>query len=201
MDRQRNQLKLVARTLLETIHNGDYSFHESTEDTPRRFAEAWEFWTSGYDQKPDDVLKTFESSQYNEMVFQGNIPVWSMCEHHLAPFFGIAHIGYIPFGKVYGLSKLSRLVDVFARRLQTQERLTQEIANALFYHMTTNQNVQSMSVGVVLRCRHTCMESRGVEKSGTVTYTSALRGSFKTDVSARAEFMGFVQRADAQSRI
>jgi GTP cyclohydrolase I len=113
-----------------------------------------------------------------------------MCEHHLAPFFGVAHIGYIPDGRVVGLSKLSRVVDIFARRLQTQERLTAQIAAAL------EEGLKPKAVGVVLRCRHLCMESRGVQKPGTITYSSALRGGFKSHGAARSEFMTMVRLAD-----
>lgn len=164
---------------------------EGLRETPDRFAKAWEFLTSGYDQDPEQVLKSFEdgSERYDEMVFQGAVPVWSMCEHHMLPFWGVAHIGYIPNGKIVGLSKFSRLVDIFARRLQVQERLTAQIADALDEHL------KPKGVGVVLRCRHGCMESRGIQKSGTVTFTSALRGGLKT-AEARAEFLKFVELAD-----
>jgi len=117
------------------------------------------------------------------------------CEHHLAPFFGVCHIGYIPNGKIVGLSKLGRLVDMFARRLQVQERMTQQIAHALEEHL------HPQAVGVVIRCRHLCMESRGLQKVGTITYTSALLGKFKTEPETRAEFLGFVGRADGKSTI
>lgn len=114
------------------------------------------------------------------------------CEHHITPFFGVAHIGYIPNGKIVGLSKLARVAEVFTRRFQVQERLTRQIADALEKH------VQTTAVGVVLRCRHLCMESRGVQKVGTVTYTSALLGKFKQDLAAREEFLRFVSLADAR---
>lgn len=165
------------------------------EETPKRFAQALAFWLSGYDAKPEDVLKLFEdgAEHCNEMIFQASIPLYSLCEHHLAPFFGVAHIGYIPNAsepKIVGLSKLARLVDIFARRLQVQERLTQEIAQALQEHL------QPIGVGVVIRCRHLCMESRGIQKIGTTTYTSALRGGIKEDARARSEFLQFVNSAD-----
>lgn len=164
-------------------------------DTPDRYAAAMQFWLSGYKQDPIKVLKTFEdgAQSYDELVFCGAIPLFSLCEHHLTPFFGIAHIGYIPSGKIVGLSKLARLTDIFARRLQVQERLTREIAETL-------QNaLKPIGVGVVLRCRHLCMESRGVHKPGTLTYTSALFGAFKEKPEARAEFLEFVKRADQQA--
>lgn len=166
-------------------------------ETPRRVSEAWKFWTSGYYADPAAVLKVFDdgAEDYDALVFQGNIPCYSMCEHHLAPFFGVAHIGYIPNKRIVGLSKLARVTDIFARRLQVQERLTTQIANALY------DNLDPLAVGVVLRCRHLCMESRGIQRAGTVTYTSALRGQFKEEPEARAEFLRFVERADEQRNI
>jgi GTP cyclohydrolase I len=161
---------------------------EGLVETPLRFAKAWNFWTSGYNYEPADVLKTFEdgAENYDELIIQKHIPVWSLCEHHLAPFFGVAHIGYLPNGKIVGLSKLSRLVDVFARRLQVQERLCGQIADALVEHL------QPRGVGVILECRHSCMESRGIQRAGTVTVTSALRGLVK-EGELRAEFMSLVK--------
>ncbi len=164
------------------------SDREGLKGTPNRFIDAWDFWTQGYHQDPKEVLKSFEdgSEQYDEMVFQGNISFWSTCEHHLAPFWGVAHIGYIPKGKIVGLSKLSRVTDVFARRLQVQERLCVQISSAI------NDNLSPEGVGVVLQCRHSCMESRGIQKAGSVTTTSSLLGSFKEDVAVRSEFLSFV---------
>lgn len=172
---------------------GEDPSREGLSETPTRFLKAWKYWTSGYDVDPALVLKGFEdgSENYDAMIFQGAIPVWSICEHHLAPFFGVAHIGYIPQGKIIGLSKFSRLVEIFARRLQVQERLTQQIAHTLFEHL------KPKGVGVVLRCRHSCMESRGIEKSGSMTYTSSLVGCIKEEKNARSEFLRFVERADA----
>lgn len=174
---------------------GEDPEREGLKDTPRRFLEAWKFWTSGYGQDPQKILKTFEdgSQNYSELVFQGNISLFSHCEHHLAPFYGVAHIGYIPKGRIVGLSKMPRLVEVFARRLQVQERLTVQIAEAM------NEYLEPLAVGVVLRCRHSCLESRGVQKVGSTTRTSALLGAFKTDISARAEFMSFVTNAERDS--
>lgn len=172
----------------------DYN-REGLRETPRRVLEAWKFWTSGYDKDPATILKTFADGAkgYDELICQGAIPVWSMCEHHMAPFFGVAHIAYIPKGRIVGLSKMPRLVDIFARRLQVQERLTHQIADAM------NEHLKPKAVGVVLRCRHTCIESRGVQKAGSSTTTSALFGLFKTNASARAEFLKFVELADAKA--
>lgn len=159
------------------------------EGTPLRFALAWSFWLSGYKDSPKDVLTTFEdgAEKYDQMIVQRDIPVYSLCEHHLAPFFGVAHIAYIPDGKIVGLSKLSRLTDIYARRLQVQERLTSQIADALHVHLTPK------GVGVVLRCRHLCMESRGIQRMGTTTTTSAMRGVMLDDTAARAEFLGLLR--------
>ena len=168
---------------------GDDPNREGLLDTPERFIKAWRFWNSGYSQNPEEVLKVFSdgAEKYDQMIFQRDIPVWSRCEHHLAPFFGTAHIAYIPDGKIVGLSKIKRLVDIFSHRLQVQERLTAQIADALW------KNLSPLGVGVVLNCRHTCMESRGIKTAGTSTITSALHGAIKDESSARAEFMSMVQ--------
>lgn len=154
-------------------------------ETPKRFLKAWDHYASGYNQAPADVLKVFEdgAERVDEMVLVRGIPVYSHCEHHLAPFFGTAMVGYIPNGRIVGLSKLSRLVDIFARRLQVQERLTNQIADALVEHLAPK------GVGVVIRCRHLCMEARGVQRQGTDTVTSAMRGVLKDDHNARSEFL------------
>lgn len=177
------------RRLLVSI--GEDPNREGLVDTPDRMARAWGEWTAGYSADPAAILKAFAdgSENYDELVFVGGIPVYSLCEHHLAPFFGVAHVGYIPAGRVVGLSKFARLVDAFARRLQVQERLTTQVAQAI-------QDVLSpRAVGVVLQCRHTCMESRGVQRVGTVTMTSALHGDFRTEPEARHEFMAMVHSA------
>lgn len=159
------------------------------KETPGRFIRAWKEYTKGYEQNGKDVLKTFEdgAAMYDEMVLQRDIPVYSHCEHHLAPFFGVAHIAYIPQGRIVGLSKLSRLVDVYARRLQVQERLTDEIAKDI------DDVLKPKGVGVILECRHLCMESRGVQRQGTSTVTSAMKGVFLDKQSTRDEFMRLVR--------
>lgn len=161
---------------------------QGLQETPLRFAKAWEFWTSGYGKDPSDVLKIFDDGgeQYDEMIVVNNIPFYSLCEHHLAPFFGTATIAYIPNpGKqqVIGLSKASRLTDIYARRLQVQERLTVQIADALDFH------VRPLGVGVKVKARHLCMESRGVCQCGVETTTTAFRGVMKTEPAAKAEFL------------
>lgn len=180
----------IPTRLLQYI--GEDVNREGLKETPQRFLKAWQHYTKGYKEDPKEILKAFTDGAElcdDEIILVANLPVWSMCEHHLAPFFGIAHIGYIPNEKIVGLSKFQRLVDVFGRRLQVQERLTNQIANAMVDHLNPE------AVGVVLECRHLCMEARGVAARGAVTVTSALRGAFKTEDSARAEFMSLVRGA------
>ena len=160
-------------------------------DTPSRLAKAWKHWTAGYAQDPAECLKVFEdgAQEYNELIVVRGIPVYSHCEHHLAPFFGQVTIGYVPDGKIVGLSKLTRLVDCFAHRLQVQERLTIQIANALMTHL------QPQAVGVVIRCRHMCMESRGIRTQGEETITSAMLGELLTNLALRTEFLALTREA------
>ena len=177
-------------TLLDFM-DGD-STREGLKDTPSRYLRAMSFLTSGRFTDTAEVVKTFEdgSEGYQGLVFQGQIPIYSLCEHHLLPFFGVAHVGYIPSDSVIGLSKIARVANVFARRLQVQERLTTQIAACLAHHL------KPRAVGVVLRCRHLCVEMRGVQKPRTLTYTLSLLGAFMTEPEARAEFMQFVRMAD-----
>jgi GTP cyclohydrolase I len=154
-------------------------------ETPERVAKAWAFWSSGYDQDPKDVLKTFEDGAegVDEMVVVKDIAFYTHCEHHMAPFFGTATIGYLPNKRIVGLSKLSRVLDIYARRLQVQERLGKQVADAIMEHL------DALGCGVVINARHLCMESRGICKQGSSTTTSALRGLFRTDPTVRAEFL------------
>lgn len=154
-------------------------------ETPGRVARAWSHWCRGYAQDPAEVLKVFEDGAEgcDEMVVVKDIPFYSKCEHHMADIFGTATIAYVPDGRIVGLSKLNRLLDVFARRLQVQERLTTQVADALTEHL------RPRGCGVVIKARHMCMESRGVCQQGHHTVTSALRGVFKTQASTRAEFL------------
>lgn len=155
-------------------------------ETPARVIKAWrEDWFSGYKKKPEDVLKSFEDGgeRYDEMISVRGIPIYTHCEHHIAPFFGEAIVAYVPDGRIVGLSKLARLADIFARRLQVQERLTVQIADALMEHL------KPKGVGVILKCRHLCMESRGIQKPGTTTVTSAMRGVMFDNPGARTEML------------
>lgn len=186
---------LHPRIIREMLHGmGEDPSREGLKETPNRVAKAWREWTSGYGQDPAHILKTFEdgAEKVDELVFVGNIDFYSHCEHHLAPFFGKVHIAYIPTGRVVGLSKLARLVEIYARRLQVQERMTQQIANALV------DNLRPLGVAVIVRARHLCIESRGIQKPGTLTITSALLGAFKDQAPARMEFLTLVGMADAK---
>jgi GTP cyclohydrolase I len=173
-------------------HLGEDPMRQGLVDTPQRIDKAWKHWTSGYEQNPADILKVFEdgAEQYNELIVVRGIPVYSHCEHHLAPFFGTATVGYTPNGRIVGLSKMTRLVDCFSKRLQVQERLTIQIANSLMEH------VQPLSVGVVIRCRHMCMESRGIRTPGQETVTSALLGEMQTNFPLRTEFLSLAREKD-----
>lgn len=175
---------------IETNGRGNpFYVRPGIEETPERVAKAWEHWTSGYGQDPADVLKCFKDGAegVDEMVIVRDIPFYSKCEHHLADIFGTATVAYIPDGRVVGLSKLSRVVDIFARRLQVQERLTNQIADALHTHL------QPLGVGVILKARHMCMESRGICQQGHYTITSALRGNIKNQADTRAEFIALAK--------
>jgi GTP cyclohydrolase I len=158
-------------------------------ETPKRVAKAWKEWCSGYGQDVGSVLKVFEDGgeNYDQMVSVVNIPIYSKCEHHLADIFGTATIAYIPDGKIVGLSKLSRVADIFARRLQVQERLTNQIADALQTHL------KPKGVGVVIKARHMCMESRGICQQGHHTVTTALRGAMLNEPATRAEFLNLAR--------
>lgn len=164
---------------------GEDADREGLQETPARVVKAWRHWCSGYGKDPAKLLKVFEDGgeTYDQMVLVKDIPIYSHCEHHLAAIIGTASIAYIPNGKIVGLSKLSRLADMFARRLQVQERLTDQIADALF------ENLQPKGVGVLIKARHLCMESRGICQQGHHTVTTALRGVIKDEPETRAEFL------------
>jgi GTP cyclohydrolase I len=179
MDRQ----KLIAELLKSIDPNPE---REGLLDTPRRVDEAYARLFDGYDKKPEDLLTVFDGEAYDEMILVKDIELYSFCEHHMLPFFGKAHVAYIPNGKIIGLSKLPRLVEIFARRLQNQERLTTQVAEAL-------QNLlEPKGVAVVIEAKHFCMMARGVEKQSSEVTTSALKGLFKKDASTRAEFLRLI---------
>lgn len=183
-----NVVEAIAQLLASTAGE---DAREGLKETPERFAKAWlDEWTCGYQQDPASVLKTFKdgSHNYDQLVVVRDIPVHSLCEHHLAPFWGRAHIAYLPDQRIVGLSKFSRVVDVYARRLQVQERMTQQIAEAI------NEHLRPLGVGVVLECRHMCMESRGVKTPGTITITSAMLGKFRGSEMLKAELLSLISQ-------
>jgi len=180
----------AVRTILRQI--GEDDEREGLVQTPRRVREAWHYLTSGYAQDPQEILrKALFHEECNEMVMVREIELYSLCEHHLLPFFGKCHIAYLPAGKIVGLSKLARVVDVFARRLQVQERLTTQVAQALF------ETLQPLGVGVVVEARHLCMMMRGVERQNSLAVTSCLLGEFETNPKTRSEFFELVGRKPA----
>jgi len=166
---------------------GEDPTREGLLKTPSRVAKAWGFLTEGYKQDPKEILsQALFTTSNDEMVVVRDIEFYSTCEHHLLPIIGRAHVAYIPDGKVVGLSKIPRIVNVFARRLQIQEQMTEQIADAI------TQSIKPKGVAVVLHARHMCMEMRGVEKINSTTVSSALRGLFKSDQRTRNEFYNII---------
>ena len=175
------------KSILEEI--GEDVDREGLIKTPERVAKAIAFMTSGMDSVPSDILKSAIFTEDNdEMVLVRNIEIFSLCEHHMLPFFGKAHVAYIPNGKIVGLSKIPRIVDAFARRLQVQERLTEQIRDCI------NETLAPRGVAVVIEAQHLCMQMRGVEKQGCVTTTSAFTGAFLDDPKTRKEFISLIDR-------
>ncbi len=178
--------KLVRELLIEIGEDPD---REGLLATPDRMAKALEFLTAGYSQTPEEVINNAVfSSESNNMIICRDIEVYSMCEHHMLPFYGKCHIGYIPTGKLLGVSKLARIVDCFSRRLQIQERLTSQIAHAIA------ETVDAEGVGVVMECRHLCMMMRGVQKQNSVMTTSEVIGTFRRELATRTEFLDLLER-------
>ncbi len=168
-------------------HIGEDSNREGLIDTPKRVKKAWEFLCSGYKEDPKKIIqKALFTSSNDQMVIVKDIEFYSTCEHHMLPIIGKAHVAYIPNGKVIGLSKIPRVVDVFARRLQIQEQLTEQIADAI------DDAISPLGVAVVIDARHMCMEMRGVQKICSTTVTSALRGVFKKEHKTKDEFMTII---------
>ena len=177
----------IIRQLLAEL--GEDPSREGLLDTPKRVEKSLRFLTSGYDADVDAVLNNaLFTVDYNEMVIVKDIDFYSLCEHHLLPFFGRCHVAYIPQGRVIGLSKIPRLVEIFARRLQVQERLTNQIAETL------RDKVQPLGVAVVMEATHLCMSMRGVEKQNSVAVTSAMLGVFRQDARTRMEFLELIKR-------
>jgi GTP cyclohydrolase I len=168
---------------------GENPEREGLVKTPQRVAKSLAYLLRGYNENPDDIVgDAIFHEDCNHMVIVRDIEVYSLCEHHMLPFYGRCHIGYIPQGRVYGVSKLARLVDCFASRLQIQERLTQQIARYIKDH------IQAEGVGVVMECHHLCMMMRGVEKQNSIMVTSAMLGSFHKSAATRTEFLQLIQR-------
>jgi GTP cyclohydrolase IA len=187
------KMQEIIRELLMEL--GENPAREGLLDTPERVERALRFLTSGYTADVDTVLNNaLFTVDYNEMVIVKDIDFYSLCEHHLLPFFGKCHIAYIPQGRVIGLSKIPRLVEIFARRLQIQERLTSQIAD------TIREKIRPLGVAVVLEATHLCMSMRGVEKQNSFAITSAMLGSFQSDARTRMEFLELIRRPELAGR-
>ena len=182
----------LVRQLLAAL--GEDPSREGLVETPRRVDKSLKFLTSGYQADIDEIVNgALFTVDYNEMVMVRDIDMYSLCEHHLLPFFGKCHVAYIPDGKVIGLSKIPRIVDMFARRLQVQERLTTQIAETL------EDKLRPLGVAVVVEAAHLCMAMRGVEKQNSVTVTSAMRGVFHRDPRTRAEFLELIHHGGSRN--
>jgi len=183
-----DKIKLAVASIIEAI--GENPLREGIKDTPQRVAEMYDELFSGLDADPKADLVVDFGEGYEEMVILRDIPFYSMCEHHLLPFYGIAHVGYIPSpgGRVVGVSKLARVVEICARRPQLQERMTRQIADAIF------EALQPIGVAVVIQAEHLCMVMRGIKKPGTTVITSSVRGNFRSKVATRSEFLSLIQK-------
>ncbi len=188
---EQDVFEVCVKTMLKIA--GESPQRQGLQKTPERFYKAFKFMTQGYEQNPKQVLNDalFDSTN-NEMVMVKNIEFFSLCEHHLLPIIGRVHVAYIPDGKVVGLSKIPRMVNIYARRLQIQEQLTEQIAQSL------QEVIAPKGVGVVVEARHLCMEMRGVEKINPTTTTSALRGLFIKDSNTRREFFSLINAKDGE---
>lgn len=179
-------MKDIIKQLL--IKLGEDPEREGLQNTPERVVQSLEFLTSGYRQNIDEIINgAIFTDECDDMVIVKNIEFYSMCEHHMLPFYGKCHIGYIPTGKIFGVSKLARLVDCFSRRLQIQERLTRQIANIIL------DNINPSGVGVVMEAQHMCMTMRGVEKQESLMVTSCMLGNFRAEQATRAEFLNLIK--------
>ena len=184
---QNEALEDAVRTILRAV--GEDPSREGLIKTPHRVAKALDFLTKGYDEDPVDILNgALFTEQHEEMVLMKDIDIYSLCEHHLLPFFGRCHVAYIPQQKIVGISKLVRLVEIYARRLQVQERMTNQIAKTLL------EVLEPQGVAVVIEAEHMCMQMRGVKKSGSTMITSAMLGTFRKDPKTRKEFLELIGR-------
>lgn len=185
-DRMKSQMREIIQQLLREI--GEDPSREGLLRTPERVEKAFRFLTKGYQENPAEILNNaLFVEDYDEMVIVKDIDFYSMCEHHLLPFFGRAHAAYIPRHRIVGLSKIARLIEVFSRRLQVQERMTSQIAE------TISRSLDPYGVGVVIEAQHLCMMMRGVEKQNSIAITSSMLGTFRTNVETRMEFMELIK--------
>jgi GTP cyclohydrolase I len=191
MAEDRATVEEAVRVILR--HCGEDPAREGLARTPSRVAKAFEFLTSGYDEDPKVAINgaLFTEEDYQEMILCKNLDFYSLCEHHLLPFFGKAHVAYLPNRRIVGLSKIARMVEIFARRLQVQERLTTQIAHTIM------GEIEPLGVAVVLEAEHLCMRMRGVEKQNSYVTTSAMLGVFRTNHETRQEFMNLLRNAKA----
>lgn len=181
-----DSLAAHVRAILLTL--GEDPDREGLQKTPARVAAAWEFLTSGYREDPDDIINgALFAEDYQEMIVEKDIDFYSLCEHHMLPFHGKAHVAYIPRHKIVGVSKLARLVDAYAHRLQVQERLTNQVAQTIM------ERIDPLGAGVVMEAEHMCMRMRGVQKQNSTIITSALLGAFQTQEKTRSEFMNLIR--------
>jgi len=193
MKRTSEQVSLTSASFEDLVREqllrlGEDPEREGLERTPERVAKALKYLTRGYQEDPEKLLKgALFTVNYDEMVIIKDVEMFSLCEHHLLPFFGKVHVAYIPRGKVIGLSKIPRLIDAFSRRLQVQERLTTQIAECI------QQAIEPEGVGVVIEARHLCMMMRGVEKQHSAAVTSSMLGSFRTEQETREEFLALIR--------
>jgi len=187
MSEKTEKLSNITKSLIETI--GEDPNREGLIKTPLRVAKAWTYFSQGYSSNLDEVINgAIFNEECSDMVVVRDIEFYSMCEHHMIPFFGRAHVGYLPSGKVIGLSKIPRIVDMYARRLQVQERLTHQVANTL------DKVLDPVGVAVVMEGRHLCMQMRGVAKQNSFASTSAMLGQFRKSSETRAEFLSIIQK-------
>jgi len=184
---ENNKCKMIDNIKEIIKYIGDDPDREGLIETPKRVVKSWDHLFSGYGKDPKELMKVFKEDSCDEMVILKDIEFYSMCEHHMIPFFGKISIGYIPNGKVLGISKLARLVEMYARRLQIQEKLVAQIADTLMEYL------EPYGVMVVCEAKHLCMVARGVEKQNSVMVTNAVRGNFKTDIGVRNEFLKMIK--------
>lgn len=180
-----SEFQQAVRTLIEWI--GEDPDREGLKDTPERVARSFAEFFDGYGREPNYILKCFSAEDCDELIVVKDIEFVSFCEHHILPFQGVAHVGYIPNGRIVGLSKIPRLVDIFAKRLQVQERLTTQVANALMEHL------QPKGVGCVIEAKHSCLSCRGAKKQNAKMITSCLLGVMREDSKARSEFLDLIR--------